>query len=116
MKLFECQNCGQPLYFENTSCESCGLRLGYLPDQQVVTALREADGLRGVRSRCRSRFIASAPMRNTMSAIGSSAATILTFFVRPAATTAPSPISPLRRTSCIGAGSSSPSIGCSIRS
>jgi hypothetical protein len=45
MKLFECQNCGQPLYFENTSCESCGLRLGYLPDQQVVTALREADGL-----------------------------------------------------------------------
>ena len=41
MKLFECQNCGQPLYFENTSCESCGLRLGYLPEQQVVTALRE---------------------------------------------------------------------------
>jgi hypothetical protein len=26
---FECQNRGQPLYFENT-CESCGLRLGYL--------------------------------------------------------------------------------------
>ena len=26
MKLFECQNCGQPLYFENTRCESCGLR------------------------------------------------------------------------------------------
>ena len=46
MKLFECQNCGQPLYFENTSCESCGLRLGYLPDHEVVTALREAqDGL-----------------------------------------------------------------------
>ena len=31
MKLFECQHCGQPLYFENTTCESCGLRLGYLP-------------------------------------------------------------------------------------
>jgi hypothetical protein len=45
MKLFECQNCGQPLYFENTSCESCGLRLGYLPEQQVVTALQEADRL-----------------------------------------------------------------------
>ncbi len=45
MKLFECQNCGQPLYFENTCCESCGLRLGYLPEQQVVTALREANGL-----------------------------------------------------------------------
>ena len=45
MKLFECQNCGQPLYFENTSCESCGLRLGYLPERELVTALREADGL-----------------------------------------------------------------------
>jgi hypothetical protein len=44
MKLFECQNCGQPLYFENTSCESCGLRLGYLPECQVVSALQEADG------------------------------------------------------------------------
>ncbi len=40
MKLFECQNCGQPLYFENTRCESCGLRLGYLPDQETVTAWR----------------------------------------------------------------------------
>jgi hypothetical protein len=44
MKLFECQNCGQPLYFENTSCESCGLRLGYLPERQVVSALRGANG------------------------------------------------------------------------
>src|SRR5882757_4097894 len=44
MKLFECQNCGHPLYFENTTCESCGLRLGYLPEQEVVTALEAADG------------------------------------------------------------------------
>jgi hypothetical protein len=43
MKLFECQNCGQPLYFENTRCESCGLPLGYLPTREVVTALR-SDG------------------------------------------------------------------------
>ena len=40
MKLFECQNCGQPLYFENTRCESCGLSLGYLPARQTVSALR----------------------------------------------------------------------------
>jgi hypothetical protein len=40
MKLFECQNCGQPLYFENTRCESCGLSLGYLPERQTVTALK----------------------------------------------------------------------------
>jgi len=40
MKLFECQNCGQPLYFENTRCESCGLRLGYLPARETITALQ----------------------------------------------------------------------------
>lgn len=42
MKLFQCQNCGQALYFENTSCASCGLRLGYLPRKETVTALTEA--------------------------------------------------------------------------
>jgi hypothetical protein len=42
MKLFECQNCGQALYFENTKCESCGARLGYLPHEATVTALRPA--------------------------------------------------------------------------
>jgi hypothetical protein len=40
MKIFECQNCGQPLYFENTRCESCGLALGYLPERETVTALK----------------------------------------------------------------------------
>ncbi len=39
MKLFQCQNCGSPLYFENTRCESCGLALGYLPTQETVSAL-----------------------------------------------------------------------------
>ena len=39
MKLFECQNCGQPLYFENTRCESCGLSLGYVPSRETVVAL-----------------------------------------------------------------------------
>jgi hypothetical protein len=43
MKLFECQACGQPLYFENTACESCSRRLGYLPSAQVVTALEASD-------------------------------------------------------------------------
>jgi hypothetical protein len=40
MKLFECENCSQPLYFENTRCESCGLSLGYLPARETVTALK----------------------------------------------------------------------------
>ena len=43
MKLFECQNCAQPVYFENTRCESCGLSLGYLPDRETVTALKPRD-------------------------------------------------------------------------
>ena len=45
MKLFECQNCGHPLYFENTTCESCGLRLGYLPAFEIVSALQPDEQL-----------------------------------------------------------------------
>jgi hypothetical protein len=44
MKLFQCQNCGQPLYFENTRCEHCGLSLGYLPERETITALKPAEG------------------------------------------------------------------------
>ncbi len=40
MKLFQCQNCGLPLYFENTRCERCGLSLGYLPEREAITALK----------------------------------------------------------------------------
>lgn len=42
MQLFECQRCGQLLEFENTRCERCGLRLGYLPALGVLSALEEA--------------------------------------------------------------------------
>ncbi len=45
MKLFECQNCRQLLYFENTTCESCGLSLGFLPSQETVTALQDNRGV-----------------------------------------------------------------------
>jgi hypothetical protein len=40
VKLFKCQNCGQIVYFENTKCESCGFRLGYLPEAMTVSALK----------------------------------------------------------------------------
>ena len=46
MKLFNCQNCGSLLFFENRSCETCGALLGYLPDQATISALtREGDEL-----------------------------------------------------------------------
>ena len=44
MKLFECQACGQPLYFENSRCESCGRRLGCLPAIQEISALEPKEG------------------------------------------------------------------------
>jgi hypothetical protein len=43
MKLFECQHCGQALYFESTQCESCGHRLGYVVEAETLSAL-EPDG------------------------------------------------------------------------
>ena len=43
MKLFQCQNCGQVLYFENTACLNCGYALGYLPGEDRMSAV-EADG------------------------------------------------------------------------
>lgn len=43
MKLFECQACGQPLYFENSSCESCGRRLGCVPSIQDISALEPGE-------------------------------------------------------------------------
>ncbi len=39
MKLFTCQACGQVLYFENTRCERCGRRLGFLPATTTLAAL-----------------------------------------------------------------------------
>ncbi|MGF7162073.1 hypothetical protein FHS85_003716 [Rhodoligotrophos appendicifer] len=45
MKLFECQNCGNLVYFENTSCEACGHRLGYLPMMSDLSALQGDDDL-----------------------------------------------------------------------
>ena len=41
MKIFQCQRCSQPIYFENTLCESCGSSLGYLEEQHELSALVE---------------------------------------------------------------------------
>ena len=39
MRLFKCQICGQRIYFDNTRCERCGTRVGYLPDIGLMSAL-----------------------------------------------------------------------------
>ncbi|WP_309398981.1 zinc-binding metallopeptidase family protein [Cerasicoccus maritimus] len=44
MKIFQCDNCGQLLFFENTHCGSCGSQLGYLWRQNMLSAVIENDG------------------------------------------------------------------------
>jgi hypothetical protein len=44
MKLFKCQACDQLLYFENTTCEKCSHRLGYLLEINTLSALEPQDG------------------------------------------------------------------------
>lgn len=44
MKLYTCQNCGQLLFFENTVCEKCGHRLGFLPETTTLSALEPEEG------------------------------------------------------------------------
>ena len=41
MKLFNCLNCGQLLYFENGHCEKCGLVLGFKSDELKLFPLVE---------------------------------------------------------------------------
>ncbi|MGB6153719.1 MAG: putative zinc-binding metallopeptidase, partial [Pricia sp.] len=39
MKIFRCQKCENPLYFENTKCEVCGCRLGYCEKTSTLVTL-----------------------------------------------------------------------------
>ncbi|WP_419730112.1 zinc-binding metallopeptidase family protein [Lichenicola sp.] len=39
MRLFNCQNCGHLLFFENTRCDRCGMALGYLVSEATISAL-----------------------------------------------------------------------------
>ena len=39
MKIFRCQKCENPLYFENTKCEVCGCILGYCEKNATLTTL-----------------------------------------------------------------------------
>lgn len=45
MKLFKCQSCQQPTYFENRFCGACGHALGYMPVAGQLAALEPAGGV-----------------------------------------------------------------------
>lgn len=44
MKIFECDHCGQSVYFDNDACVACGHRLGFAPADIAIYALKQADG------------------------------------------------------------------------
>lgn len=44
MKLFQCTNCDQPVFFENTACERCNHLLGYISTEDQMWSLDPALG------------------------------------------------------------------------
>ncbi|MDW7694695.1 putative zinc-binding peptidase [Flammeovirgaceae bacterium SG7u.111] len=43
MKIYSCQNCGNSLYFENTSCLKCKYSVGFMPEEFSLLTLRPFD-------------------------------------------------------------------------
>jgi hypothetical protein len=39
MRIFHCDHCGKPVFFENVSCGNCGHQLAYLPDLRLLASL-----------------------------------------------------------------------------
>ena len=44
MKIFHCDHCNQPIFFENVHCLSCNHALAFLPDLEVVGSLQAVEG------------------------------------------------------------------------
>lgn len=42
MRAFVCRNCGNALYFENSTCIACGTALGYSREERAIVGLNEA--------------------------------------------------------------------------
>ncbi len=40
MKIFQCTNCSNPIFFENVTCQKCGYWLGYIDETQRMHALQ----------------------------------------------------------------------------
>ena len=111
MKLFECQSCGHPLYFENTKCERCHHQTGYLPDLEVVSAV-EPRGDQWVSARRSQQAVSLlrqlGAARLQLDGRGRTAARRCAV---PASTTAPFPTSPIRRALRCGGAWRRPSAG-----
>ena len=65
MQPFPCSVCQHLLFFDNSACLRCGSRLGYLPDERQLVALRSvpeglerADGMPGRYRPCSNRLMA----------------------------------------------------------
>jgi len=43
MKIFHCQYCGHPLFFENVQCLQCESQLAFLPDRMNVAAIEKVE-------------------------------------------------------------------------
>jgi len=48
MKTFDCDHCGQPLFFENVQCLRCGSALAFLPDRLALAAVEPVPGAEGL--------------------------------------------------------------------
>jgi hypothetical protein len=48
MRIFHCDHCGLPIFFENTYCGRCDHALAYLPDVKLVASLDRVEGSRDV--------------------------------------------------------------------
>ena len=109
MKLFECQKCSQLLYFENTSCENCGSRLGYLRARETLSVV-EPDGpvwQAMAEPAKRYRFCANAEYEACNWLVDNEQPSSI---ARRAGTTRRCPICRYRKICCPGASSSLPSI------
>jgi len=42
MKIFQCESCHHPIYFENTICQKCGSALGYLSGNTKLMTLKQS--------------------------------------------------------------------------
>jgi hypothetical protein len=63
MKIFHCDHCGHPVFFENVQCLKCGSALAFLPDRLALCAIEPAPGHEGLWQRKTPASRAQEPQR-----------------------------------------------------